>query len=57
VTVTVAALIPQTHVLWRIDCGLELPFIDELTPELYCTETGRPSIAPVLCFRMQLIGY
>ena len=56
-TVTVAALLPQTHVLRRIDCGLELPFIDELTPELYCTETGRPSIAPVLCFRMQLIGY
>src|SRR5262245_49822910 len=57
VTITLAALVPQTHLLRRIDRVLDLNFIYELTRELYCAENGRPSIDPVVFFRMQLIGY
>ena len=56
-TVNLAAMIPQSHVLVRLDRVLDLSFIYELTKGLYCVDNGRPSIDPVLFFRMQLIGY
>lgn len=56
-TVNLAAMIPTNHVLVRLDRALDLSFIYELTKGLYCADNGRPSIDPVLFFRMQLIGY
>jgi transposase len=56
-TVNLAAMIPKNHLLVRIDRALNLGFIYDLTEDLYCSENGRPSIDPILFFRMQLIGY
>jgi len=56
VTITLAALAPPTHLLRRIDSVLDLSFIYEVTKELCCADNGRPSIDPVVFFRMQLIG-
>jgi transposase len=57
VIVTLAALVPKTHLLRRVDRVLDLSFIYDLTKALYCADNDRPSIDPVLFFRMQLIGY
>ncbi len=56
-TVNLEEMIPKTHLLVRIDRALDLSFIYDLTSDLYCSCNGRPSIDPVLFFRMQLIGY
>ena len=56
-TVNLAAMIPKNHLLVRLDRVLDLSFIYKLTKDLYCLENGRPSVDPVLFFRMQLIGY
>lgn len=56
-TVNLAAMIPKNHVQVRLDRALDLSFIYELTKGLYCADNGRPSIDPVLFFRMQLVGY
>jgi len=55
--VNLAEMIPENHLLVRIDRAINLDFIYELTSELYCSYNGRPSIDPVMFFRMQLVGY
>ena len=50
-------MIPQDHLLRRIDSKIDFDFIYEITERLYCPDNGRPSIDPVLFFRMQLISY
>lgn len=56
-TVNLAEMIPGNHLLVRLDKAINLGFIYELTRDYYCSDNGRPSIDPVLFFRMQLIGY
>ena len=56
-TINLKNMIPKNHLLMRIDKAIDLDFIYELTSDLYCSDNGRPSIDPVLFFRIQLIGY
>lgn len=56
-TVNLEELIPQNHLLRRLDQALDLGFIRESTQGLYCATNGRPSIDPELFFRMVLIEY
>lgn len=49
--------IPKDHLLRKVDKLLDLDFLYDLTEELYCLNNGRPSIDPVLFFRMQLVSY
>jgi len=55
--VNLEEMMPPNHLLVRINRAVNLDFIYELTSKLYCSDNGRPSIDPVLFFRMQLIGY
>ncbi len=55
--VDIEALIPQNHILRKIDKAFDLSFTRELTSQYYCHNNGRPSIDPELFFRMILIGY
>jgi transposase len=55
--VDIETLIPQNHILRKIDKLLDLSFVRELTSQYYCHNNGRPSIDPELFFRMILIGY
>lgn len=49
-------LIPENHLLKRIDSCVSFSFIyDLLSP--YYSEVGRPSIDPVNMFKMLLVGY
>jgi transposase len=57
VKINIEKLIPQTHLLRRIEKVIDLSFVRDLTKEYYCQNNGRPSIDPELFFRMILIGY
>ena len=50
-------LVPQEHILRKIDKYIDFSFIRELTKNLYCADNGRPGIDPVILFKMILIGY
>ena len=50
-------LVPQDHILRKIDKYIDFTFIRELTKEYYCLDNGRPGIDPVLLFKMLFIGY
>ena len=56
-TVDLDRLIPDDHLLRRIDAKIDFDFIYEVTKDLYCADNGRNSVDPVLFFKMQLISY
>lgn len=49
-------IIPQNHLLKRIDRAVDFNFIYELAKPYYA-QKGRPSIDPVCMIKMLLIGY
>lgn len=54
--VDIESLIPETHLLRKIERMVSFDFIyDLLVP--YYPVTGRPSVDPVSMFKMLLIGY
>lgn len=57
VQIDIEKLVPQNHLLRKIDQILDLSFVRDLTKEYYCQNNGRPSIDPELFFRIILIGY
>lgn len=50
-------LVPEDHLLRKIDKYIDFSFIEELTYDLYSHETGRPALDPVVLFKMLFIGY
>lgn len=56
-TINLREMIPANHLLLKVNNTINFSFIYELTEDLYCKRNGRPSIDPVLFFRMQMIGY
>lgn len=48
-------LVKQNHLLRKIERNIDFTFIYEVVHELYCHETGRPSVDPVVLFKMELI--
>ena len=50
-------LVPQDHLLRKIDKYIDFSFIRELTKDLYCHTNGRPAVDPVVLFKMLFIGY
>ena len=50
-------MIPENHLLRRIDHAVDFSFIHKLCEPLYCLDNGRPAINPELLFRMIFIGY
>ena len=50
-------LVPQDHLLRLIDTHIDFSFIREKVRPFYCENNGRPSLDPVLLFKMMLIGY
>jgi transposase len=57
VTIDLQAAIPPNHLVRRVAKVADLSCIYELTYDPYGEDNGRPSVEPVLFFRMQLIGY
>lgn len=50
-------LVPQDHILRKIDKYIDFSFIDELVKDLYCHDNGRPAIDPKVLVKILLLGY
>lgn len=50
-------LVPEEHLLRKIDAVVDFSFIYKLCEPLYCLDNGRPAIDPEILFRMLFIGY
>lgn len=55
--VLIEDLVPQDHLLRKIDRHIDFSFIRKLTEDLYCHDNGRPAVDPVVLFKMLFIGY
>lgn len=55
--ICIEQLVPQDHLLRKIDRFIDFGFIREKTRDLYCPDNGRPSLDPVVLFKMLFIGY
>lgn len=56
-TVTIEQLVPQDHLLRKIEENFDFSFVRQRMEPLYCKKNGRPAIDPVLLFKMLFIGY
>ena len=55
--VTLDSLVPQNHLLRKIDKFISFEFIRDKVRDLYCPDNGRPAVDPVMLFKMLFIGY
>jgi len=54
---TIEDVVPKDHILRDIDRALNFDFIYELVKDMYCADNGRPSIDPVVLFKIIFIKY
>lgn len=57
ITITLEQLVPQDHLVRKIDAVIDVDFIYSAVENLYSENTGRPSTNPVLLIKMVLIQY
>jgi len=50
-------IVPENHILRDIDRAIRLDFIYDEIKEMYCEDNGRPSIDPVVLYKIILIKY
>jgi transposase len=55
--VTLDELVPQDHLVRKIDAAINFSFIYDLVKDLYSEDKGRPSIDPVVLIKIPLIQY
>ena len=55
--ISIEDLVPQDHLLRQISEAVDFSKIYEFVEELYCDDNGRPSIDPVVLFKMVLIQH
>lgn len=55
--VTLDSLVPQDHLLRRIDAVIDFSFIHDRVAGLYCADNGRPPLDPTVMFKALFIGY
>jgi transposase len=55
--VTLESLVPEDHLLRRIDAFIDFEFIRDKVRPLYCIDNGRPATDPVVLFKLLFIGY
>ena len=49
--------VPRDHLLRKIDSAVDFTHIYDIVEDLYCKDNGRPSIDPVVIFKMVLIQH
>ena len=52
-----SSLIPDDHILKRVDKVLDLSWLRDEVKDLYCTSNGRPGIDPEAAVRLMLAGF
>ncbi|MCX6601540.1 MAG: transposase [bacterium] len=55
--VSVDELVPGDHLLRKVERAVDFSFIRERVASVYCADNGRPTIDPVILFKMLFIGY
>ncbi|MEK5320168.1 IS1182 family transposase [Paenibacillus sp. FSL L8-0644] len=55
--VSIEDLVPQDHLLRKVDKYIDFSFIDDKVRPLYCANNGRPAIDPTVLFKMIFLGY
>ena len=50
-------IVPQDHLLRKIDAAIDFKKIYEFVEDLYCEDNGRPSVDPVVLFKIVLIQH
>ena len=55
--VGIDGLVPKDHLLRKIDQAVDFNRLYEMVEPLYCEDNGRPSIDPVVLFKMVLIQH
>ena len=55
--VCIDELVPEDHLLRKIESKIDFSFIHELVKDLYCDNNGRPALDPTLMFKLLFIGY
>lgn len=55
--VLIENLVPENHLLRKIDKYIDFSFINEICRPYYCENNGRPAIEPEIMFKMLFIGY
>lgn len=55
--VTLDQLVPQNHLVRKIDKAIDFEFIRDEVAHLYCQDNGRPPVDPVRLFKILLLGY
>jgi len=55
--VTIDKLVPEDHLLRKIDAVIDFSFIHERVAGLYCPDNGRPPLDPTLMFKALFLGY
>ncbi|KFK97641.1 MULTISPECIES: IS1182 family transposase [unclassified Serratia (in: enterobacteria)] len=56
-TITLDELVPEDHLVRKIDATIDFEFIRDAVAHLYCPDNGRPAIDPVRLIKMMLLGY
>ena len=51
------SLVPTEHLLRKIDAAVDFSKVYDMVEPLYCADNGRPSIDPVVLFKMVLIQH
>ena len=55
--VSIESLVPEKHLLRKVDGAVDFGFIRERVKHLYCEDNGRPALDPVVLFKLLLLGY
>ena len=55
--ISIEDLVPKDHILRDIDRAIDLNFIYDRVKGLYCADNGRPSVDPVVLFKIPLLQY
>lgn len=50
-------LVPENHLVRKLEAAINFDFIYDLVIDKYCTDNGRPSIDPVVLFKIVLVQY
>jgi transposase len=50
-------LVPEDHILKRVDRILDLSWLHVMVRDCYCQNNGRPSIDPESALRLMLAGF
>ena len=57
ITSSLRQLVPDDHILARVDRVLDLSWLRDEVADLYCMDNGRPGIDPEVAIRLMLAGF